>query len=156
MPVPQVPESLSRGVVDGVVIPWEVSRPLRVHELTDSHTSFAGDRGFYTSVFLFGMNKDVYESLPDDLRKVIDDNSGMALAEKIGKVWDEAEEPGRQAAEELGDAFYVIEGDELERWKEASQPVIEAWIEQMDASGQDGAALVEEARSLIEQYSASN
>ncbi|HEX6112576.1 MAG TPA: TRAP transporter substrate-binding protein [Geminicoccaceae bacterium] len=153
MPVPQVPEALSRGVVDGVVIPWEVSRPLRVHELTDSHTSFAGDRGFYTSVFLFGMNKQIYESLPDDLKTVIDNNSGMALAQKIGKVWDEAEEPGRQAAEEVGAEFYVIEGDELERWKEASQPVIAAWIEQMSANGQDGAALVEEARSLIQQYS---
>jgi TRAP-type transport system periplasmic protein len=154
MPVPQVPEALSRGVVDGVVIPWEVSRPLRVHELTDSHTSFAGDRGFYTSVFLYGMNKDRYESLPDDLKTVIDNNSGMALAQKIGKVWDEAEEPGRQAAEEVGAEFYVIEGDELERWKEASQPVIEAWTQQMSANGQDGAALVEDARSLIEQYEA--
>ena len=156
MPVPQVPEALSRGVVDGVVIPWEVSRPLRVHELTNSHTSFAGDRGLYTSVFLFGMNKDTYESLPEDLKKVIDDNSGMALAQQIGKVWDDAEAPGLQAAEETGAEFYVIEGDELERWKEASQPVIEAWIEQMNANGQDGAALVEEARSLIERYSASN
>jgi hypothetical protein len=87
---------------------------------------------------------------------VIDDNSGMALAKQIGGVWDEAEGPGLQAAEETGADFYVIEGDELERWKEASEPVIEAWIEQMSASGQDGAALVEEARSLIEQYSASN
>jgi TRAP-type C4-dicarboxylate transport system substrate-binding protein len=156
MPVPQVPEALSRGVVDGVVIPWEVSRPLRVHELTNSHTSFAGDRGFYTSVFLFGMNKEVYESLPDDLKKVIDDNSGMALAKQIGGVWDGAEQPGLEAAEETGAEFYLIEGDELERWQEASEPVIEAWIEQMSASGQDGAALVEEARSLIEQYSASN
>jgi TRAP-type transport system periplasmic protein len=133
-----------------------VSRPLRVHELTNSHTSFAGDRGFYTSVFLFGMNKDVYESLPDDLKQVIDDNSGMALAKRIGKVWDEAEEPGLKAAEATGAEFYVIEGAELERWKQASRPAIDAWIEQMDASGQDGAALVEEAQSLIEQYSASN
>jgi TRAP-type C4-dicarboxylate transport system substrate-binding protein len=156
MPVPQVPEALSRGVVDGVVIPWEVSLPLHVHELTNSHTSFAGDRGFYTSVFLFGMNKDVYESLPDDLKKVIDDNSGMALAKKIGKVWDEAEEPGLEAAQATGAEFYVIEGAELERWKEASHPVIDAWIEQMTATGVDGAALVEEAQSLIEQYSASN
>jgi TRAP-type C4-dicarboxylate transport system substrate-binding protein len=155
MPVPQVPEALSRGVVDGVVIPWEVSRPLRVHELTDSHTSFAGDRGFYTSVFLYGMNRSIYESLPDDLKTVIDNNSGMSLAQKIGKVWDEAEEPGRQAAEEAGAEFYTIEGAELERWKEASAPVIDAWTEQMSANGQDGAALVEDARSLIAQYASS-
>jgi TRAP-type C4-dicarboxylate transport system substrate-binding protein len=156
MPVPQVPEALSRGVVDGVVIPWEVSLPLRVHELTNSHTSFAGERGFYTSVFLYAMNKGTYEALPDDLKQVIDANSGMALAKQIGKVWDEAEQPGLEAAEATGAEFYVIEGAELERWKAASAPVIEAWIEQMDANGQDGAALVEEARSLIEQYSAAN
>jgi TRAP-type C4-dicarboxylate transport system substrate-binding protein len=155
MPVPQVPEALSRGVVDGVVIPWEVSRPLRVHELTDSHTAFAGDRGFYTSVFLYGMNKNTYESLPDDLKAVIDNNSGMSLAQKIGKVWDEAEQPGRQAAEEAGAEFYTIEGAELERWKEASAPVIDRWTEQMSSNGQDGAALVEDARSLIEQYETS-
>ena len=101
------------------------------------------------------MNKNTYESLPDDLKAVIDANSGMSLAQKIGKVWDEAEEPGRQAAEERGNEFYVIEGAELERWKEASQPVIEAWIEQMSANGQDGAALVEDARSLIAQYESS-
>ena len=50
----------------------------------------------------------------------------------------------------------MIEGAELERWQEASQPAIDAWTEQMSASGQDGAALVEDARSLIEHYSASN
>ena len=49
----------------------------------------------------------------------------------------------------------MIEGDELERWKEASEPVIEAWIEQMSANGQDGAALVEDAQSLIRQYESS-
>ena len=54
MPVPQVPEALSRGVVDGVVIPVGGVAAAQVHELTNSHTSFAGDRGFYTSVFLFG------------------------------------------------------------------------------------------------------
>ena len=62
---------------------------------------------------------------------MIDNNSGLALAQRIGKVWDEAEGPGRQAAEEVGAEFYVIEGDELERWKAASQPVIEAWTEQI-------------------------
>ena len=48
MPVPQVPEALSRGVVDATVIPWEVARPLRVHELVDHHTEFDADRGLGT------------------------------------------------------------------------------------------------------------
>lgn len=80
MPVPQVPEALSKRVIDGAVVPWEVTVPLRLYELTDNHTEIAGPRGLYTSVFAYAMNKQRYESLPADLRQVIDANSGMALA----------------------------------------------------------------------------
>ena len=38
MPVPQFPEQLSKGVVDGGVIPWEIVPPLKVHELATAHT----------------------------------------------------------------------------------------------------------------------
>ncbi len=152
MPVPQVPEALSRGVIDGAVIPYEVTRPLRVHELTNSHTYVGEDRGLYTVVFLFGMNRNTYDSLPDDLKAVIDANSGMDLAHRAGQSWDAVEEPGRRAAEELDDAFYTIEGEELERWVQASQPVIDRWIAEMDGQGHDGRALVDAARELIRKY----
>jgi TRAP-type C4-dicarboxylate transport system substrate-binding protein len=153
MPVPQVPEAIQRGVVDGAVLPYEVTRPLRVHELVNSHTEFAGDRGLYTVVFLFLMNKDKYDSLPADLKKVIDDNSGIPLALEVGEAWDKAEVPGRQAAKDLGDRFYVIDGAELERWKAGTQPVIDAWVAERNKAGDDGQALLDGARGLIAKYS---
>jgi TRAP-type C4-dicarboxylate transport system substrate-binding protein len=153
MPVPQVPEAISRGVVDGTVLPYEVTRPLRVHELVDSHTEFGGDRGLYTVVFLYLMNKDKYDSLPADLKKVIDDNSGIELALAVGEAWDKAEEPGRRAARDLGDQFFVIEDAELERWKAATQPVIDEWVVERTKAGDDGQALLDNARGLIEKYS---
>jgi TRAP-type C4-dicarboxylate transport system substrate-binding protein len=152
MPVPAVPESLARGVIDGAALPYEVTLPLKVHELTASHTEIGGEHGLYTAVFLFAMNKGRYESLPDDLRQVIDANSGIALAQQIGKVWDAAEQPGRQAAADLGDAFYTIEGEELARWQAATAGVMEGWIAERDAAGQDGQALVDAARALIARY----
>lgn len=30
MPVPQTPEALSKRVIDGAVVPWEVTLPLRL------------------------------------------------------------------------------------------------------------------------------
>jgi TRAP-type transport system periplasmic protein len=152
MPVPAVPESLARGVIDGAALPYEVTLPLKVHELTSSHTEIAGSRGLYTAVFLFAMNKARYESLPEDLRKVIDDNSGTPLAQQIGKLWDEAEVPGRKAAADLGDSFYTIEGAELERWQAATAGVTRAWIADRNKAGQDGQALVDDARALIAKY----
>jgi TRAP-type C4-dicarboxylate transport system substrate-binding protein len=152
MPVPAVPESLARGVIDGAALPYEVTLPLKVHELTTSHTEIGGEHGLYTAVFLFAMNKARYEALPPDLRQVIDDNSGIALAKQIGRVWDEAERPGREAAEAEGATFHVIEGDELKRWQAATAGVTEAWIAEMDAAGLDGEALVDDAKALIAKY----
>lgn len=153
MPVPQVPEALSRGVVDGTVIPWEVARPLRVQELVCCHTEIDADRGFYTSVFLFAMNKDVYEGLPDDLRAVIDNNSGMALAQQIGQVWDEAEAPGRQAAVDAGNDFVVLSDEVVAEMADLTQGVIDTWVAQTTDAGHDGDALLARARELVDQYS---
>lgn len=153
MPVPQVPEALSRGVVDGTVIPWEVARPLRVQELVCCHTEIDADRGFYTSVFLFAMNQDVYDGLPEDLRAVIDNNSGMALAQSIGRVWDEAEAPGRQAAVDAGNQFVVLSGDVVDEMGERTQGVTDAWVAETTDAGHDGAALLSRARELVDQHS---
>ena len=152
MPVPQVPEALSRGVVQAAVIPWEVALPLRVHELVEHHTEIVADRGFYTAVFLFAMNKQLYEGLPPDLRAVIDANSGLSLAREIGAVWDAAELRGRQAAIDAGNAIVSLTGSELDRWRTALEPVVDDWIAQTDRTGMDGAALVAEARALVARY----
>src|SRR3546814_13983820 len=135
MPVPAVPESLARGVIDGAALPYEVALPLKVHELTTSHTEIGGERGLYTAVFLFAMNKARYESLPADLRQVIDDNSGIALAKQIGRVRDEAEHPGRAAAEASGAPFHRLQGEELARWPAATPDAPELGLAQMEAAG---------------------
>lgn len=153
MPVPQVPEALSRGVVDGTVIPWEVARPLRVQELVCCHTEIDADRGFYTSVFLLAMNKDVYDGLPADLRAVIDNNSGMALAQMAGRIWDEAEAPGRQAAVDAGNQFVTLSDEVVADMGGRTEGVTEAWVANTDAAGHDGTALLARARELVDQYS---
>lgn len=153
MPVPQVAESLAKGVIDGAVLPFEVAWALKVHELVAHHTQTAGDRGLYTAVFLLAMNKDRFQSLPADLRAVIEANSGLPLAKRIGRVWDEAEEPGRAAARERGNGIVVLDPAEVERWRDATAPVIDDWVARMSEQGHDGAGLLEAARGLIADYS---
>ncbi|MEL6617905.1 MAG: TRAP transporter substrate-binding protein [Pseudomonadota bacterium] len=68
MPVPAVPEGLSKGVIDGTTIPWEVTAALKVPELVGNHTEFEGT-ALYTLTFVLAMNKDRYDSLPDDRRR---------------------------------------------------------------------------------------
>ena len=88
MPVPAVTESLSKGVIEGTTIPWEVAPSLKVHELVKNHTTFYGPTGLYTQTFAVSMNKASYDKLPADLKKVIDNNSGLVAAAMFGKTMD--------------------------------------------------------------------
>jgi len=152
MPVPAMPEALSKGVIDGTVVPWEVTTPLKVAELVDSHTDFEGPRGLYTAAFVFAMNKASYDRLPDDLKAVIDANSGREISKWVGRVMDEGDQPGIAAAEAAGNTIRMLDAEEVARWKAAAEPVIEAWIADVTAKGYDGAAMVEDARAIIAEY----
>jgi len=152
MPVPAMPEALSKGVIDGTVVPWEVTTPLKVAELVNTHTTFAGTRALYTTFFLFTMNKDSYAKLPDDLKKVIDANSGMATAKWVGKVMDDGDLPGLKAAQARNNKILTLDAAETARWKAAAQPVIDNWVKDMQGKGVDGAALLADAKALVAKY----
>lgn len=154
MPIPAVAPSLSKGVIDGMVVPWEIMPPFKLQELTKMHTTAAGDRGFYTSVFLFIMNKNAYENMTDEQKAVIDANAGMELAKFAGQSWDSFEGPARMLAEKAGGQFHEMDGAALDEMKAAGEQVTQQWIQQANEKGLDGAALVQEARDLIAKYEA--
>ena len=153
MPVPALPENLVKGVIDGTVIPWQVTTALKISELTDSHTEFVGERTLYTAAFVLVMNKDVYEALPADLQAVIDSLSGAEFSANAGRIMQEADVGARAIAEDRGNTIVQIEGDDLALWEAASQPVIVRWLEEMAEQGIDGADLLTRARALIAENS---
>lgn len=152
MPVPAIPEALSKGVIDGTVIPWEVTPALKIAELVDTHTEFGGDHALYTAAFVLAMNQAKYDSLPDDLKKVIDDNTGLEFSAFAGKTQAAFDAPSRKVAEATDNEIVQIEGDELQRWRDASQTVIDNWYEEMDSKGIDGKALHAKAQELIAKH----
>ena len=152
-PVPKIPELLSKGVVDSVMIPFEVTLPLKVNELVDYHTILGGDvERINTTTFIIAMNKDSYAKLPDDLKKVFDDNSGAALSDWLAEIWDAAELPGIAKAKESGEIITMSEAEVAKLRANVEQPVIDHWVGEMKAKGVDGQALVVEARALIAKY----
>ncbi len=153
MPVPQLPEALSKGVIDGGVIPWEVVPALKVQELVKFHTETdRSEPAIYTSVFILAMNKAKYDSLPPDAKKVLDANSGAGLSEWIGLKFEEADVSGRKPAEARGNTFNTVPAAEIEKWKKAAQPVIDDWVKDASAKGANGKALLDSARKLIDKY----
>jgi TRAP-type transport system periplasmic protein len=153
MPLPALPEALSKGVIDGYLLPWEVIPSIKGHELTkyESETD-PKSRALYTAVFIFAMNQARYDSLPADLRKVIDANSGLSLSKQMGEAWDASAPPARKLAVQHGNTFYTIPASELDNWQKATANLPDDWVKDVDAKGNDGKALLQAAKDLIRKY----
>ncbi|SEW09676.1 TRAP-type C4-dicarboxylate transport system, substrate-binding protein [Cognatiyoonia koreensis] len=147
MPLPAIPENLSKGVISGAALPWEITPSIRLPELVTNHTEFSGNTALYTATFILAMNQDVYDSMPEDLRSILDAETGAAMAEFAAGVMLEGDVVGRKQAE----ANNIIQLDEAEteRWIAASQPVYDAWAARATDEGFDGVAAIENARALI-------
>jgi TRAP-type transport system periplasmic protein len=152
MPVPQVPESLAQGVIDGAVVPWEVVPAVKLHELVKFHAEIPGTPTFYTASFFLVMNLAKYEGLPEDVRKVIDETTGMAFATEAGNVWDTAGAEVRKMVEQKGNTIASLSEADKAAWVKASEPVTASWIAEMQGKGIDGPALIESAKSLLAKY----
>ncbi|UWQ91122.1 TRAP transporter substrate-binding protein [Rhodobacteraceae bacterium M382] len=151
MPVPAVPEGLSKGVIDGTTIPWEVTAALKVPELVENHTEFTG-KALYTLTFVLAMNKEKFDSLPADLQKVIDDKSGLEFSVFAGGTQADADGPSREMALDLGNNVITLDADATAEWRTLSQPIYDNWLADMAEKGKDGQALIDEATMLIEKY----
>lgn len=155
MPVPAVSEALSKGVIDGATIPWEVTTSLKVPELVQNHTEFEGP-ALYNLTFVLAMNNDVYAGLPEDLRAVIDQNSGLDFSVFAGGTQADADAPARQIAVDLGNNIITVSEAEAQEWRDVVQPIYATWVAEMEGKGIDGQALIDEARALMAEFEANN
>jgi TRAP-type C4-dicarboxylate transport system substrate-binding protein len=154
MPLPGIPDALSKGTINGAVIPWEVVPSVKVHELTKNHAEFDPAGGsLYTTTFVMAMNKAKYNSLPPDLKKIIDNNSGMETSAWLGKVQQEGDIAGRKAASDRGNAIFTVSPEEAQEFRRKSRTLEVEWVEDMNKRGYDGRKLLDTARALIEKHS---
>lgn len=149
MPVTQTPEALSKGVIDATTVPWEVTPALRISELVKNHTGFTSDHGLYSQTFGFFMNQDSYNNLPDDLKAIIDANSGLEVSRQFGLVMDNGDVGGLAIATKAGNNIVKLDEAETQRWIDAAQPTIDQWIGDMKTAGVDGQALLDAARAAV-------
>jgi TRAP-type C4-dicarboxylate transport system substrate-binding protein len=154
MPLPGVSDALSKGVIDGAMVPWEGLPAIRLQEFAKSHLDAPdGQMKFSNSLFAFVMNQGKYDSLPADLKKVIDANSGAAVSAWAGGTgFDKVVSANHKLAADRGNALKKLDAAEYQRWIKASELVDDEWVKEVSAKGANGKALLDEARALIQQY----
>lgn len=153
MPAPAVPESISKNVVDGASLPWEVMTALKMQEICKTHTSTGPGHATISNTFLvFAMNPAKYNSLPPELKKVIDQNSGRETSRWAGALWDSFSEPARKIARDRGNTFNILTDAEYKRWMKATDSVDDEWMKEVSAKGANGQALINDAKGFLKKY----
>ncbi len=155
MPINPVPAALARGLLDAAAVPWDVVSSVKLQERVRHHTEMAeGMPKLMHAALVVAMNKARYDSLPADLRQIIDAHSGRALSARAGRLWDTGVvETGRQLARERDNQIHFLSPEEQQRWMEKARGLDDEWISDVESRGyRDGAGLLREARQLVSKY----
>jgi TRAP-type C4-dicarboxylate transport system substrate-binding protein len=121
--------------------------------LTKYHAEFDPAGGsLYTTTFVMAMNKAKYNSLPPDLKKIIDNNSGMETSAWLGKTQQEGDGAGRKAASDRNNAIFTVGAEDAQEFRRKSRMLEVEWVEDMNKRGFDGRKLLDTARALIEKH----
>jgi TRAP-type C4-dicarboxylate transport system substrate-binding protein len=153
MPVPDLPQALSKKVVDGAFIPWEIIPPLKIQDVTDYQIEGPNRTRFGTTTFQVSMNQKRWDSLPADVKKAFESQSGEAWVREVGAIWTKSEDVGIDMAVKAGNKHIVLTEAELAAFRTKLEPVVQRWIDEVKGQGIDGAALVKAARENIAKYS---
>jgi len=153
MPAPAIPESVSKGVVDGASLPWEVTTSLKMQEICKTSTEVAPHHAKHSnSIFVFAMNQAKYNKLPPELKKVIDNNSGREVSRWVGKIWDDGALVSRKIALDRKNKVNILTDAEYARWTKATAAVDDEWVKEVSARGANGQALLKDAKDLLQKY----
>lgn len=149
MPVPDLPQALSRGVVDGALIPFQIIPGLKLQELTAWQVEGPDALRFGTSVFQLAMNAESWAALPADLQAILLAESDEDWLREIGAIWTAGERDGLMAAIDAGNGHIVLAEDEMAKADAALAGVAERWVAAVTENGIDGAALLAAARASV-------
>jgi len=145
LPITEAYDALSRGVVDGVMCPFEGLMTWKTGEVVGYTTRDLGCA--YSSGFFVVMNKNKWNSIPPDAQAAIE-KLNQEYIEKQGKLWDETDKEGYDLIKQRGNKVIDLRPEEMARWVKAARPVIDAYIKALKDKGLPG----EEAIGFMQDY----
>jgi len=149
---------LERGMLDGR---WQEYNGL-VTWKTGEVTKYRHENiRIYTHQNMIMMNLQKYNSLPDDIKKAIDETTQMYRSSLSGEIWAQCEKDSRAEILEMDKKKgnpepYVLPDSERARWMAAVAPSHDNWVKELqDTKGQGDIArdLLEKTKQWVEEYS---
>ena len=132
-PAPESYELLSTGVMDGTLFPAESVESFKIDKVIKYATTFPG--GLYNTAFVFMMNQAKYDSLPPDVKKVVDEMSGEFAARMIGRGWDKVDRRGMAFMQAAGVQFSKADAAFVKAVNDKTGTLVDTWAKAAEAKG---------------------
>jgi TRAP-type C4-dicarboxylate transport system substrate-binding protein len=145
-PAPESYELLSTGVMDGTLFPAESVESFKIDKVIKHATTFPG--GLYNTSFVFMMNQAKYDSLPADVKKIIDEMSGEFAARMLGRGWDKVDRRGLAFMQAAGVQFTKADAAFVGAVKTKTANLEDNWIKAAEAKG------LKDAKKVLADYRA--
>lgn len=146
-------EALKSGRADGALLSWSQAAQSGVDRVAKAHTDFGPNQaGVSSTVYVFAMSTGSFRGLPDDLKAVVNANSGAETAAWLGRVMDAAAARARKAAADRGDIVRVVTPEERDKWRQAARPVTDARIRALEQGGVKVKLLLDSAREQLNDF----
>jgi TRAP-type C4-dicarboxylate transport system substrate-binding protein len=143
---PEVRDIIERGVADAVTFPWGSVVLFGIDRVTKYHM----DVPLYTTGFVWVMNKDTYAAMSSSQQKVIDNHCNRAWAEKVAAPWADFEHDGiAKLKAEPDHEVYTLTDAQLDQWKAAAVPVVQAWSAAVKKAGGDADSVLKDLRAQL-------
>lgn len=121
----EIYQGISRGLYEGILIPWSAFLTFKLKEVTKYHL----DLPLGTSGAFVVMNKNAYAKLPAAERAVLDKHSGEVLSRHMGDAINRQDAFARDGARQMGNqVIHSISDEDRKIWAPKLQPVIDQWV----------------------------
>jgi len=132
LPMPDVYESLRRGVIEGVTVDLSTLKYWKFAEVVKYVTSTWQLGSGIT--FYYVMNKSKWNALSPDLQKIFTEVASEAR-EKQAALWDQMDIEGMDLFKSKGGQVISLSDAEAGKWKKAVEPVITDYKKSMVSKG---------------------
>ena len=140
MPMPQVPESIQTGVIDGTMTSREVLKDFKLAEMLKNVLDYP------TVVVTFAavMDRNRWNALPDKVKQVMDELS-REMAGWTGNFHDNINvgEALAWSKEKHGLKVNSLEAGEKEKWDKLIAPMVGQWVKDMTSKGYDAEGFID-------------
>ena len=150
LPISELAISLQKKIIDGMVTTSAAIDDFQLFNLV-GHITLSH---IYVTPMAVVMNKATYDRLPADVKKAIDQASGMQWGLHAAGVYDKQDEDTVAEIKKRGKIEIIqMSPVEIDRIKAVAKPLEEEWIAEAEKKGLPGKAIIDAVHAASKKYS---